>query len=58
MLFLLKLFKKEPKEIKKSNKAKKTDIKKDNKYIRKGKLGEYKIDIQLSQLQNDYKYTS
>lgn len=58
MLFLLKLFKKEPKEIKKSNEAKKTDIKKDNKSIRKGELGEYKIDIQLSQLPKDYRYTS
>jgi hypothetical protein len=46
-----------PIPVKKTNNAT-TKIKDDRTAVRKGELGEYKIDIQLSQLSKDYMYLS
>jgi len=46
-----------PYNVKKKNNAT-TKIKDDRTAVRKGELGEYKIDIQLSQLPKDYMYLS
>jgi hypothetical protein len=50
-----KLFLKKEKEEKKKNGSQKLK-ERNNKSIRKGEIGEYKIDIQLAQLPKDYRY--
>lgn len=55
MFLFLNIFKKKPKPITTTNEAKPI-VKKEKSSIRKGELGEYKINIQLAQLPKMYKY--
>ncbi|WP_227521481.1 nuclease-related domain-containing protein [Bacillus alkalisoli] len=57
MFLFLNIFKKKQKQSTKTKEVKPI-LKKEKISIRKGELGEYKIDIQLAQMSKEYKYVT